>query len=89
MANVARQTPTVRGAFYVYFVVLVCYLPLFCINIAVMISGESILLLVLCHFSMTLLFLNSSLNPLIYCWKMRHIRRAVMDILRNISPSHN
>ena len=90
MANVERQTPTVRGAFYIYFVVLVCYLPNFCINIAIMNFGKSIpVLLVLYHFSVTLLFLNSSLNPLIYCWKVRHIRRAVMDILRNISPSHN
>ena len=77
MANVERQTPTVRGAFYIYFVVLVCYLPNFCINIAIMNFRESIpVLLVLYRFSVTLLFLNSSLNPLIYCWKMRHSTRC-------------
>ena len=35
-------------------------------------------------FSVTLIHLNSSLNPVIYCWKMRHIRHAIMDILRNM-----
>ena len=39
--------------------------------------------------SITLLFLNSSLNPVIYYWKMRHIRHAVMDILRNVLSSHS
>ena len=35
-------------------------------------------------YTLTLLFLNSSLNPLIYCWKMRHIRYAIKSILREI-----
>ncbi len=34
---------------------------------------------------MTLAYLNSSLNPVIYCWKMRNIHHAIIDILRNIS----
>ena len=89
MANIERQNSTVRGTFYIYFVVLICYLPYFCMNIAVMISGESTLLMTLYNFSLMLLFFNSSLNPLIYCWKMRHVRHAVLDILRNVLPSHN
>ena len=34
--------------------------------------------------SLTLLYLNSSINPLIYCWKMKHIRHTVISFLRNI-----
>ena len=33
----------------------------------------------------TLIFLNSSLNPVIYCWRMRHIRRGIIDVLWNLS----
>lgn len=33
--------------------------------------------------SSTLAFANSSLNPLVYCWRMTNIRRAIRDILRN------
>ena len=70
--------------FYVYLVYLLCYLP------------QSVLLALntnhepstaekrFAFYSWTLIFLNSSLNPLIYCWKMRNIRHAIMDILRNI-----
>ena len=32
----------------------------------------------------TLVFVNSCLNPLIYRWKLRHIRRTIRMILRNI-----
>ena len=32
------------------------------------------------------LSINSSLNPLIYSWKMRHVFHAIMEILRNILP---
>ena len=28
-------------------------------------------------------FLNSSLNLVIYCWRMRHIRRGIIDVLWN------
>ena len=34
----------------------------------------------------TLMYLNSSLNPLIYSWKIRGIRQAVVGILRNTFP---
>ena len=35
-------------------------------------------------YSVILLYLNSSLNPVIYRWKMRHIRHAVVNVLRSM-----
>ena len=32
------------------------------------------------------LSINSSLNPLIYFWKMTHVWHVIMEILRNILP---
>ena len=32
------------------------------------------------------LSINSSLNPLIYSWKMKYVWHAIMEILRNILP---
>ena len=83
MANAARLKKTSLATFYVYFVYLVCYLPISFVTFA-MTNGATLLLSHLFHISLTLLYLNSSLNPLIYCWKMRHIRQTVLDILRNI-----
>jgi len=89
LANAARLRKSAVGVFYVYLVFLLCYLPKICSFAVVVVSDFSPGVKVLVSFSTTLLFLNSSLNPVIYCWKMRHIRRAVLDIVRNIFPSHN
>ena len=84
IANFVRLLKSAVCVFYVYLVFLVCYVPFFISEAAKKIHGPSISLSRLSLFSWTLLFLNSSLNPLIYCWKMRHIRHAIMDILRNM-----
>ena len=83
MANAARHRKTALATFYVYVVFLACYLPISCVLFA-KINGETALLSHLRDFTLTLVHLNSSLNPLIYCWKMRYIRQTVMDILRNM-----
>ena len=89
MTNAVSAIKTAVGIFYVYLLFLVCYLPFFVCLVAITINGPSVSLKRCYHFSLTLVFLNSSLNPLIYCWKMRHIRHAMMDILRNMSWKRN
>ena len=73
------------GIFYVYLVFLVCYLPYLVSLVAPNMNGPSIILKRFSLFSVTLVCLNSSLNPVIYCLKMGHIRHAVINILRNMS----
>ena len=85
MANFASLTKSAIGVFYVYLVFLLCYLPFFISLAAIKISGPSTALKRLFLFSFTLVYLNSTLNPVIYCWKMRHIRHAIMDIVRDMS----
>ena len=84
ISNFASLMKSAVGIFYVYLVFLVCYLP-YVIGLAVFeIAGSNITLKKL-HISFTtIVFLNSSLNPVIYCWKMKHIRHAVMNILRKM-----
>ena len=77
------------GIFYVYVVFLICYLPHLICMAVIRIYGSSIVLKKLLLYSLTLMYLNSSLNPIIYCWKMRHIRHAIMDILRKMSWINN
>ena len=77
------------GIFYVYLVFLMCYLPHLICMAVIRIYGSSIVLKKLLLYSLTLMYLNSSLNPIIYCWKMRHIRHAIMDILRKMSWINN
>ena len=71
------------GTFYVFLVFFVCYLPYITSLVALEINGRSFSLEIFWLYSWTVVYLNSSLNPVIYCWKMRHIRHAIIDILRN------
>ena len=89
IANVMRQKKSAVGAFYLYLVFVACYLPHLCIWVNHLTTGLSTATWHLSFYFYTLLLLNSSLNPLIYSWKMTDIRHAVMDILRNIFPCHN
>ena len=75
--------------FYVTNVFAICYLPFQICSAGFRISGSSIALKKFNLLSVTLIFLHSSLNPVIYCWKMRHARRAIIDILRKMSRSRN
>ena len=77
------------GVFYVYLVFLICDLPYLICMAVIPIYGSSTVLKKLFLFSLTLMYLNSSLNPVIYCWKMRHIRHAIVDILRKMSWINN
>ena len=75
--------------FYVYLLLLICYLPFFICSAVIRILGSSIASKNFFLYSLTLIFLNSSLNSVIYCWKMRHVRHAIMDILRKMSRKSN
>ena len=90
MANVGRLRTSAITAIYVYVVFVLCYLPETCILWTIAIAGGSTpLLTVIQRYLITLLFLNSSLNSLIYSWKMRDIRQNTMNILRNVFISQN
>ena len=72
MRDAAAWRKFAVGTLLVYLAFLVCYLPNFCSLIVYLISDPlSSNTVVLDLFTSTVLFLNSTLNPLIYCWKMR------------------
>ncbi|XP_078358733.1 adenosine receptor A2a-like [Oculina patagonica] len=88
MINAASISKTALGTFYVYLVFLLCFLPQICTYAAIAISEISPVVKRFSMYTLTIVFLNSSLNPVIYCWKMRHIRRTIIGILRNALPKN-
>ena len=77
--NAERQKRAAVMIFYVYLALLICYLPITILS-TIFSLGVAVppIFAVVCDI---LFVLNSSLNPLIYCWKMKHIRRAAKAIL--------
>ena len=89
MANFASLMKSAIDVFYVYLVFLICYLPYFINFVAFAVNGPTISLRRCSIFFCTLVYLYSTLNPIIYCWKMRHIRHTIVDILLNMSRFRN
>ena len=87
MANVERLRKLAKAAIYLCLVFMLCYLPNMCIKWTMAVTSKPVNNTQI--YTLTLVFLNSSLNPLIYCWKMRHIRHTVINILRNACSSYN
>ena len=82
--NIARYRKTVCSALWVQFSVLACYLPMGIVVALIIIRGPNPSLIVAWSFSASLTLLNSALNPILYCWKIAEVRRAVIDIIRQI-----
>ena len=85
LSNFLKLRKSALGTFYVCILFMICYLPsyiLYFLLLARLLSPISLYEALL--YTTTLLFLNSSLNPVIYCWKMEPIRRTLMDIMRGI-----
>ena len=82
--NVQRYRRSVSNMFYVYVAFVLCYLPLFCIFIVIHVRGVDRTTKIFRFLGATLIFINSSLNPLLFCWKIREIRRVVLKTLSDI-----
>ena len=90
MLNVARLKKFAMLAVFVYVVLLVCYLPSTCIFWIIFFTPKSDTLTFLFQaFAGTLALFNSTLNPLIYCYKIGSIRLTIMNMLRNVFSSHH
>ena len=88
IANAARLRKSALGTFWVYVVFLACYLPDIIIHTAILSADKNSALLNNLHlWALTLVFFHSSINPLIYCWNMRHIQYTILDIIRTMSFS--
>ena len=83
VANIASPKKSAQSTLLIYLAFWACYLPRSFIWIVRQnqISKTDAILGMLLY---VLVLLNSSINPIIYCWTMRHIRHTIMGILRNI-----
>ena len=83
-----RKRKSAMASLYVYLVFIVCYLPNICLLITIATNSEPrIYVKRLKLYTLTLLYLNSTLNPLIYCWKMKRIQHTIVGTLRNLFSS--
>ena len=84
--NIARYRNAVYTALLLQLTSVVCYLPYGIIVQVFLVcqTFSSSLYFAAHHIEATLVFLNSSINPILYCWKIREVRQAVKDIIRQV-----
>ena len=80
--HVLRYKKTVSNSLWIYIAVLLFYLPYTSLTAVRNIHGDSRSTVFAEGFTATLVYLNSSLNPIIYCWKIREVRLAVKATVR-------
>ena len=81
LLNKARYRKVVSSALWVQLVLAFCYFPYIIAQAVTPQRGIPLSGFLAREFTKTLIFLNSSLNPLIYFWKMRELRQAVKNTL--------
>lgn len=86
--NTARYRKALYSSLWVQIALVVCYLP-YSITVALLAFKLGETASTVLHLTITLVYFNSSLNPLLYSWKIREVRQAVKETLRQyICLSH-
>ena len=80
--NIARYRKAVSSVLWVQVTVVVCYLPYGIMEAVTLQEDVSLPVYIASEYTSALIYLNSSLNPLLYCWKIREVRQAVKNTLR-------
>lgn len=82
--NIARYKKAVYNALWLQLALVVCYLPYGIVVVVMTKTGLSSSLYIARQVALTLIMLNSSLNPVLYCLKIREIRQAVKMTIRQL-----
>ena len=82
--NMVRTKRSAISTFIYYICMILCYTPMFSFMSIVAIR-PSLSGLMVWKVGNTFVFMNSSINPILFCWRVRELRRAVLKLVR---PRH-
>ena len=77
LTNVLRYKRSLNTVLFIVDLVLFCYLPYIVLALIVVGGGRTVVERTAWTVVDTIMFLNSLLNPIMYCWRIREIRRVV------------
>ena len=76
---------SVINMFCVYILLLICYVPYLCMFFVIHTAKVNPTNIVVLRYTITLLFANSALNPFLYCWRIKEIRKEVLKMIAKCS----
>ena len=77
--NIARYGKSVSNIMWVQLALFACYVPFGTVLALLDVDGKEYHLASIA--ATTLVYFNSSLNPFLYCWKIREVRQTVKDTI--------
>ena len=78
----ARFTKSAVNTFYVCFILFFCFFPYICTAGLIQVTGSSLTKNIALQYTGTIAFINSSLNPIVYFWRLPEIRKAIKKTLK-------
>ena len=82
--NILRYRKTVSNMLWVQLTLVACYVPF---GIVAVLAVNGIENSVAWLATENLAYINSSLNPILYCWKIKAVRQAVKNTVKQLSCS--
>ena len=79
-----REKKSAFNAVHFYVIFVSCYLPHFCSATLLTIDSAQISFWLAFHVTFFFFLLNSSLNPLVYCWRYQEIRHNVRRTVQKL-----
>ena len=83
LLNIERYRKAVFSALWVQCALVLCYLPYGIVRALFSYGKSPSSSFVFLGPAVSLIFLNSSLNPILYCWKISEVKQAVKETIRD------
>ena len=80
--NMARLKRSAMNTFVFYIALIICYFPIYILLTLYGISDKDWQRE--WEFAKTAVYMNSSINPFLYCWRLRELRTAVLETARQM-----
>ena len=81
--NLARYKKMVHSVAWLQMALIVCYMPIICLLLFAIVT-QRFGKVYLYRSAITVVFLNSSINPILYCWRIGEVKKDVKNILKQI-----
>ena len=84
-ASMASFRKSAFSAFMFFIVLAICYFP-YLLVYTIYFARETRDGILGRDLASTVVFMNSALNPFLYCWRVREIRNAMLQVFRKLAP---
>ena len=80
--NIARYRSSVRSMLYLYCAQVIAYFPAWAVMLVRVVTGDTtVAIRQATQLTLTFIFLNSTVNPAVYLWRIKELREAASEVI--------